>query len=620
MRNRAAVLFCLFFLLSAGLYARKKKIKLPAVPVIPQMTADRKVLHALNRLTFGARPGDVEQAGQIGLEAWIEQQLDPESIPENPVLEARLQPLDSLRMTTVEMLRSYPSPQMLMAMMNGRMALPDDPTARAAVKLAISRHEKRKGLRDAPAAEENPRQTISELPLTDDEKQMLRTGTPEERVAMLRTLPPDKLMAILEAIPQGLRGKLAPVAPPDLRRRIEILNAPMQVVNRDLTEGKLLRAIYSHRQLEQVLTDFWYNHFNVYLDKGADRSMVTSYERDVIRPRVLGKFKNLLVATAESPAMLFYLDNWQSVAPDAGLNPNRTVNPNRRRRGLNENYARELMELHTLGVDGGYTQTDVTEVARCFTGWTIRQPRQGGEFWFNERLHDKGEKHVLGVPIPASDGMNDGMNDGLKVLDILAHHPATARFIAKSLAIRFVSDDPPAPLVDKMTATFLSSDGDLREVMRTMVKAPEFWDPANFRSKVKSPLEMVASAVRAVNADVDTAAAMAGIMNQLGEPLYRKQEPTGYSNRGADWMNSASLLARMNFSNALAQGRIPGVRVDAERFVGEPQQIERNILLTDASPEVQAAIQAGLAQPARQVQPGPLAAALTLASPDFQRR
>jgi uncharacterized protein (DUF1800 family) len=316
---------------------------------------------------------------------------------------------------------------------------------------------------------------------------------------------------------------------------------------------------------------------------------------------VLGHFEDLLRATAQSPAMLFYLDNWQSVGPD--------ITPARRKQGLNENYGRELMELHTLGVDGGYTQYDVTEVARCFTGWTIREPQRAGEFEFNARLHDAGEKHVLGVKIPAG----GGMDDGLKVIDILVHQPAAAHFISKNLAIRFVSDDPPEGLVQKMASTFTRTDGDLREVMRTMLYSPEFWSPANFRSKVKSPLEMMASAIRAVNGDVDFARALGGQLNQLGEPLYRKPEPTGYSNRSTDWMNSASLLARMNFGVALAQGRVPGVKVDAGQFSGEAAQIERSILLTDASPSSKAAIE-------QQNASGAMTAGLTLGSPDFQRR
>jgi uncharacterized protein (DUF1800 family) len=313
--------------------------------------------------------------------------------------------------------------------------------------------------------------------------------------------------------------------------------------------------------------------------------------------------------------MLFYLDNFQSVGPNAptnGRGPGQS-----KKQGLNENYGRELMELHTLGVDGGYTQQDVTEVARCFTGWTISNPQQGGGFIFAPRRHDRGEKHVLGVTIPAG----GGMEDGLKVLDILAHHPATAQFISKSLAIRFVSDNPPDSLVRKMAATFTASDGDIREVMSTMLHAPEFWDPANFRSKVKSPLEMVVSAVRAVDGNVDYIMPVNGIMNQLGEPLYRKLEPTGYSNRSTDWMNSASLLARMNFANSLAQGKVNGIKVDTTQFSGDETTIERRILLMAPSADAQSAIQAGIAE--QQTQPdriGPLVAGLTLGSPDFQRR
>jgi uncharacterized protein (DUF1800 family) len=600
MRHRIPGLLYLVILLVSIAPAAKKKAKAPAAAPAAQMTADQKALHALNRLTFGARAADLDEVKRVGVEQWIELQLHPADIAENPALEAKLLPLDSLRMSTAEMLTRYPSRQMIKGMADGRLPMPQDPETRAAVTNAIARYEENKGKADAaPVA----------AAIGDEQRKIMTRGSAEERVALLQSLPPEQLLAVLGEFPGGGRGgRLAAVAPPELLRKIEILRAPGQVAARDLTEGKLLRAVYSNRQLEEVLTDFWYNHFNVFLDKGADRSLVTAYERDVIRPHVLGKFRDMLAATAQSPAMLFYLDNWQSVAPDARVNPNQ-----KRKQGLNENYGRELMELHTLGVDGGYTQQDVTEVARCFTGWTIRQPQQGGAFFFNPRMHDTGEKHVLGVTIPAGGGMEDGM----KVLDILAHHPSTARFISNSLATRFVSDNPPASLVEKMSKTFQASGGDLREVMRTMFAAPEFWDPANFRNKVKSPLEMAASAVRAVNGDVRTALAMGALMNQLGEPLYRKQEPTGYSNRGGDWMNSASLLARMNFANSLAQGKIQGVTVDPAQFSGEPAEIERRLLLTEASPDTKAAILAGLQQ---QTQSGPLVAGLTLGSPDFQRR
>ncbi|HVW08805.1 MAG TPA: DUF1800 family protein [Bryobacteraceae bacterium] len=630
-------------LMATGFAAKKPKpassVSL-AAPKILQMTDDQKALHALNRLTFGPRPGDLEQVKQMGLQQWIDQQLHPESIPENPALLEKLAPLDTLDLSTQAMLQKYPSQQMIRAMSEGRIPLPEDKETRAAVQTAIERYRRRQAADDADAAIPTTPQvgevtignmetkiqtppppppggrvapeTLNQLPLSQDQKQALLRGTPESRLDLIESLPEDQQVDVIEALPQPMRNRIAAAGSPALRRRVEVLSAPGQVVNRDLTEGKLLRAIYSNRQLEEVLTDFWFNHFNVYLNKGADRYMVTSYERDVIRPHVLGKFKDLLLATAESPAMLFYLDNWESAAP--GM-----VRPfapaNQKKAGLNENYGRELMELHTLGVDGGYTQQDVTEVARCFTGWTIRQPQQGGGFFFNPRMHDRGEKHVLGITIPAG----GGIEDGLKVLDILAKNPATARFISKSLAVRFVSDNPPDELIDRMADTFTKTDGDLREVMETMLHSDEFWAASNFRSKLKSPLEMVVSAVRAVNADVENPQQMANLMNTLGEPLYLKIEPTGYTNRGADWLNSASLLARMNFANSLAQGKMAGVKVDLTQFSGGAAQIEHNILLADASRASQAAIQAGISESSQPAE-GPRIAGLTMGSPDFQRR
>ncbi|MEI9975577.1 MAG: DUF1800 domain-containing protein [Ignavibacteriota bacterium] len=367
----------------------------------------------------------------------------------------------------------------------------------------------------------------------------------------------DKQDEVIDAMPQAMRQSLFAVAPPDLRRRIEFTSGPAQVVARDLQEGKILRAVYSNRQLEEVLTDFWFNHFNVFLDKGADHYLTTEYEREAIRPHVLGKFRDLLEATAKSPAMLFYLDNWESVGAST---PAAFVGrgPTAQRRGLNENYGRELLELHTLGVDGGYTQKDVTEVARCFTGWTIDRPQQGGSFRFAERQHDLSEKVVLGVTISAGGGEKDGE----KVLDIVSRHPSTARFISKKLAQRFVADDPPTALVDRMAQTFLKSDGDLRAVMQTMLESKEFWSEAAYHSKIKSPLEVVVSAVRASSGNVDFAQSLVNQIAQLGEPLYRKIEPTGYSNTSREWMNTAGLMARMNFAVQLSGNKVPGVTVE----------------------------------------------------------
>ncbi len=618
MRKFPAILAVTVLLAATGWAAKKKIATAPTTATVAEMTPEQRVIHALDRLAFGARPGDVDAVGKSGLDAWIESQLHPESIPQNPALEAKLAPLETLRMSTADMLKRYPSQQMLKGMVDGRIPLPEDPQARAAAKFAMARFAKSQkanilGDEAKPSAPKDEKALIAKLPLTDAQKQTLRTGSKDERAALLSSLPADQLMDVIDALPDAMKGRIAGQASPEVRRRLQILRSPQQVVNQDLIEGKLYRAVYSNRQLEEVLTDFWFNHFNIFLDKGADRFQATAYERDVIRPHVLGKFKDLLLATAQSPAMLFYLDNWQSMGVESPANKR-----GGKKQGLNENYGRELMELHTLGVDGGYTQADVTEVARCFTGWTIVQPQRGGGFEFAARMHDPGEKHVLGVTIPAGGGKDDAM----KVLDILLHHPSTAHFISKKLATRFVSDNPSEVLVAKMAKTFTTTDGDIREVLRTMLGSGEFWAADNFRSKVKSPLEMVVSALRAVDADMDSAQQIAGLMNTLGEPLYRKPEPTGYSNTGADWMNSASLVARMNFASGLAQGRLNGINVDPTRFNGAADQIERSILLTEPTEDAKRAIQAGF-DAQKQMRPdrvGAAIAGLTLGSPDFQRR
>ncbi len=561
MRNRLlAGLACvagLAALPGVSVYAKRKDAG-NARLFFKQLPKDERILQALNRLTFGPRPGDAARVRAIGLKKWIDLELHPDRIAENPTLEAKLQTLDSLRMSSEDLVRNYPTPQMVKQMVDGRIPFPADPERRRMIeKLALRAQRKQGGEVAANPPAITP---IADL-LTPREIRSLRTGTPQQRLAAFQSLPESKQDDVIAALPPGIRQGLLVPAPPELRRKLELTAGPQQVLVRDLEEGKLLRAVYSNRQLEEVLTDFWYNHFNVFLDKGADRYLVTEYERDVIRPHVLGKFRDLLEATAKSPAMLFYLDNWQSVSPN--LPPFRAP-ANRPRRGLNENYGRELMELHTLGVDGGYTQKDVTEVARCFTGWTINRPQLGGGFAFNRRLHDEGEKTVLGVRIPAGGGIGDGE----KVLDILAHHPSTAHFLSKELAERFVADDPPEPLVNRMAQVFLKTGGDLRAVMKTMLDSKEFWSQGAYRNKIKSPLELVASAVRAVNGEVDFAFPLANQVAQLGQPLYRKVEPTGYSNVSREWLNSAGLLARMNFALQIANGRMPGVKIETTN--GEP--------------------------------------------------
>ena len=510
---------------------------------------DQEILHALNRLTFGPRPGDVEAVRKMGLKKWIDQQLHPERIAENPELAERLRPLKSLPMSPAEVATNYP-----------------------------------------PRVVVQPQRLRVQQKANDQGK----GGDPSQ-----------------QAMRQQVLGTLDPVE----RRNLVADRTPQQVLTYDLNEAKLYRAIYSNRQLEEQMANFWFNHFNVYMDKGADRILTTSYERDAIRPYVFGKFRDLLEATAESPAMLFYLDNWQSVSSEPGQ---RDINRRaklkaKQSRGLNENYARELMELHTLGVDGGYTQQDVVGVARCFTGWTIAQPNRGGEFIYNDRVHDKGEKIVLGVKIPAGGGMEDGE----KVLDILARHPSTARFISTGLAKKFVADDPPPALIDRMAKTFHDTDGDIRAVMTTMLDSKEFFSEGAFRAKVKTPLELIVSAVRATDAQVDFAIPLATQIAQLGEPLYRKIEPTGYSSGNAEWVNSAALLARMNFALALADNRVPGSKVDVSRFQNDAAAVARQILFQEPAQQTLNSIEKALAE--REPTPS-LAAGLVLGSPDFQRR
>jgi len=431
---------------------------------------------------------------------------------------------------------------------------------------------------------------------------------------------------------------------------------PQRVVA-ELSMAKVTRAIYSQRQLQQVMDDFWFNHFNVFAGKGEDRYYLTSYERDVIQPHALGKFKDLLTATAKSPAMLFYLDNFLSADPRAAHRqamqramrqqarygrggpwpPRPASNPQppakKNERGLNENYGRELMELHTLGVDGGYTQKDVTEVARSFTGWTIEKPRQFADFKFDDKLHDPDAKLVMGKKIGAG-----GMKDGEQVIDLLVHHPSTARFISTKLARRFVSDNPPPTLVDRMAQTFQSSDGDIRAVLKTMIWSPEFWSREAYRAKVKTPFELVVSAVRALGTDVDTPMPLVQWVGRIGEPLYQCQPPTGYSDKADAWVNTGALLNRLNYSLALAGNKMRGARTDVASLLGGESSADPKTALDRAvhvflggqagtttvetlqkqldSPQV---LQAKLDDPRKQVDLG-VVAGLVLGAPEFQRR
>jgi uncharacterized protein (DUF1800 family) len=740
------VIFLLCFSLACTVpqLLAKKKDKAASSP-----DDQRRALHALNRLTFGPRPGDVQQVMAMGVKQWIDLQLHPEKI-DDTALNARLEPLRTLRMSTREIAEDFPDGQEITQVRNGKKPLPSDPARRAVFQVQLARQEEKKERKDdagknavaaatpdkagsaqadastmvANAATDGangnaPHTAIntamngamsdatnsgsgSNDPVADvksakqDQDTMAAAAPPpptkltaEEKdqarlreeqlyidleVQQLPSLPPDqRFKKVLSMSPQAqlaladsLRGNKGQEflygLTPKQKETLLAMNNPGGVVSGELAQAKLLRAVYSQRQFEEVMTDFWCNHFNVFMDKGLDRLMLTSYERDVIRPHALGKFEDLLVATAKSPAMLFYLDNWLSVGPNSAqalgipAHPNGPYwrgfpqqaprpNPGKRTSGLNENYGRELMELHTLSVNGGYSQRDVTEVAKVFTGWTIDKPAEGGGFKFDPRMHEPGPKFVLGHRIKPK-----GEGEGLEVLHRLATSPQTAHFISLKLAQRFVSDDPPPALVDRMAKTFLKKKGDIREVLDTLFHSPEFWDDGAYRAKVKTPLEFVASAVRATGAEIDDAQPLVGQLNRMGMPLYGAQPPTGYSMKAETWVSSSALLSRMNFALALTSGRIKGVKVDAVQLAGNSPSppdaaatlatLEASLLVGGVSQQTHDSIvtqidaagkngaqpkldnKAGVRKPGGAARPPDVStiAGLLLGSPEFQRR
>ncbi|HEV8367026.1 MAG TPA: DUF1800 domain-containing protein [Pyrinomonadaceae bacterium] len=541
-----------------------------------KMSEEQRIAHVLNRLGFGARPGDVERVKAIGVDNYINQQLNPEKISDT-VAENKVKDLTVLSMSTAELYEKFPQPGQLLRQLQARGVLPND--------LAEARDNRVKGGANAAPGE---------MPVQGEPAKGNQPPTP----AAGNPLDNEKYRAAIQEY-----------------YRQNGLQQPQRIMA-ELQASRILRAVYSERQLQEVMVDFWTNHFNVFAGKGADRWLLPSYDRDTIRPNSMTKFSTLLEATAKSPAMLFYLDNFQSVTPNPNRNPGagprrqrllaelvnqqrrrdgnpmqeptmRQPPPQQQRRGINENYARELMELHTLGVDGGFTQKDVQEVARCFTGWTIFQPRGGGAaanallggeaarrsagaFFFNARTHDDGEKVVLGHKIPAG----GGIKDGLMVLDILTHHPSTAKFIATKLARHFVSDQPSPALVERIAATFTKTDGDIRETLKAIFSSPEFNSTDAYRTKIKRPFELVVSAIRTLGAETNGGPGTHQWIARMGEPLYGFQTPNGYSDTAESWVNTGGLLERMNFGLALASNRVQGTRVNLSTITGSVDRTE----------------------------------------------
>jgi uncharacterized protein (DUF1800 family) len=576
------------------------------------LTEQQRIMHALNRLGFGARPGDVERVKAVGLQKYIDQQLNPSSIDDSAA-EAKVKGLDVFNMSTAELFAKYPNPGALLQQLEGRN-------------------------RNQQAQQQNPQE------MTQDQQRERRQKIQELYLKY------------------------------DLKPAQQIL--PQIVANR------VLRATYSERQLQEVMVDFWQNHFNVFAGKAAVRWYIPAYERDVIRPNALGNFRDLLVGTAKSPAMLFYLDNFESVSPNAQAPGNRggnggplqqllrnggqltpqmrerirqrtgatdaeidarmqqaRANPQqaqqRQKRGINENYARELMELHTLGVDNGYTQADIIEVAKCFTGWTIADPRgyrraaaatikgtedqrmdrlarqpgvpddiDSGEFYFNSRWHEGGTKTVMGQKIDEG-----GVKDGMKVLDMLVASPYTAKFIARKLAVKFVSDNPSDALVQHVADAFHKSNGDIKTTLRALFSDKEFFAPENYRAKIKSPFELAVSSLRTLGAETNGGPAFAAMLNKLGEVPYGYQAPTGYPDTAEDWVNTGALLERLNFAVAVASNRIPGTTIDLKKFASKDKaqildKAVASILDGEISPVTKGTLMKQIEQPLPEVKAG----------------
>jgi uncharacterized protein (DUF1800 family) len=555
---------------------------------------EARILHALNRLTFGPRPGDIAAVRKMGLHAWIEQQLHPETIDDS-ALGSRLAQYPIMHMDVADMLRELPPPPIIRQVINGKYPMPQSGPLSAVYATQVAEIELRQQGRAEKAAETAARQqgmqntsvaeaTAQTTQSGDAESDMRRkklfadlqaTGVvnlaPEARMQKILAMQPVERVNFFHGLNADERRALYQGLTPQQVQTVAAMRNPVRVVASQLEAAKMLRVVESNRQLQQVMDDFWMNHFNVDIRKSPLMAYyLTEYERRVIAPNALGNFESLLIATAESPAMMLYLDNSSSVGPHSVAaaqfeRRNSMAPPDKRRPapGINENYGRELMELHTLGVNGGYTQQDVIEVAKAFTGWGIQNPAQGGGFVYNPRRHEPGPKHILGHTI-----QENGQQEGLEVLHMLASSPATAHHISMELAERFVSGNPPRPLVDRMAKTFLKTHGDIRQVLGTMFNSPEFWAKDTLNAKVKTPLEFVASAARASSSQVIYPLALAIAVRRLGMPLYNCQPPTGYSPESDAWVSSGSLVERMNFSMAFAGNHLPGVTNDWDALIG----------------------------------------------------
>jgi uncharacterized protein (DUF1800 family) len=590
-----------------GSKALSARPKLPVppknAPLTPLNPHDR-ALQLLDRLTFGPRPGELERVLVEGADKWFEQQLNPDAIPDT-LKDQRMGDFPTLGMTAEQSLYTFPDYGAVEQVYNGKVPYPSDPLLASLYEVQVYKFGQRA---------ENQKLTKAGTPPSepsDAEKaaQKKLDQTSAAHIAgELLILPKRDRMAALIKLPVADRITLTSFAGGDLKNQLladfnprerEIFNsmgsnagASYQIPN-ELAQARIVRDILTERQVQEVMTDFWFNHFNVYAGKDSDQWYTTPYERDVIRKHALGKFRDLLFATATSPAMMVYLDNWLSIGPNSIANGVNPANPNAKKgtKGLNENYGRELMELHTVGVNGGYTQADVTALAAILTGWTVDIPNHGGPFMYDAKKHEPGAKQWFGYEI-APDGtatrlpnagkdsanvavipsvknldVDPGMKQGIEALAILAASPQTAHFLSFKLAQRFVADDPPPALVDRMAKTYLASDGDIKAVLRTLVSSPEFNSKKYFRNKVKTPVEFVASAFRSTGTDPANPGALTNTIKTMGMPLYYALPPTGYYITADQWMNTGALVDRLNFAYQLTTGKFYNLKFDSPRLL-----------------------------------------------------
>jgi uncharacterized protein (DUF1800 family) len=607
----------------AGAAKPKAAVKVDAL--VPLSERERAV-QMLDRFTFGPRPGDVDRVLAMGVDKWFAQQLNPDAI-KNPALDKRLADFPTLNMTPEQALMVFPDRGKIQRVADGKEPMPTDPQLASMYEVQIAKLRQQIDNKKPDAAGDLPPEPSDAEKAADKQEGKANAA----RIAgELFAMPKSQRMAALIAMPVGDRIAFTSNVAGDQKNLLMAEFTPREreiflgmasnvgasyQIGQELAQAKMVRAILSERQLQEVMTDFWFNHFNIFIGKDSDQWYTTAYERDVIRKNALGKFGDLLLATAQSPAMMVYLDNWLSIGPDSLANGVNPANPRSKpgNHGLNENYGREIMELHTVGVNGGYSQADVTNLSAILTGWSVDRPYQAGPFQFDPKKHEPGTKTWLGHTIGSGSAFviqgssaidaalaarsapsmdmsmgdmggapsgaaqkavalasapgNAGMKEGLEALNLLAHSPQTAHFISWKIAQRFVADDPPPALVDRMAKTFLASGGDIKAVLTTLVESPEFNSTKYFRNKVKTPMEFLASAYRTTLTDPANPGALVNTIKNMGMPLYYALPPTGYYITADKWMNTGALVDRLNFAYELTNSKFAGQKFDAAKVV-----------------------------------------------------